>query len=111
MADMIQIAEKLVERTNENRIPWKPTINPNSFSAMIGDLSVMVSLQSNGGVFGSSTTLAIFDEKGTELDSLQDREGNRYPILPSLHRAARRSAQGVEKRLDELLAKLSEDAA
>ena len=108
MADMNEIAAKLMERTSETRIPWKSNVNPNSFSAVIGNLSVMISSQATGVTNQTSIKLAIFDEKGTELEFLQYGGGllDENGVLAPLFQAAKRSAQGVDKRLDELLATL-----
>ena len=107
MAGMNEIAVKLMERTGEGRIPWKSTVNPNSLSAVIGNLSVMISSQA-AGANRTSIKLAIFDEKGTELEFLQHREGflDGNEFLVPLFQAAKRSAQGVDRRLDELLTTL-----
>lgn len=109
MADMNQIAKKLLERTDERRIPWKSTVNPNSFSAMVGNLSVMVSMRPTpisalpiSGVY----KLAVLDEKGIELESLVDDSPVGNALLRSLHESARRSARGIDERLEELLANL-----
>ena len=107
MADMNEIAVKLMERTGETRIPWKSTVNPNSFSAVIGNLSVMISSQATR-TNRTVIKLAIFDEKGAELEFLQHREGfsDGKELLVRLFQAAKRSAQGVDERLDELLTTL-----
>ncbi len=108
MADMNEIAFKLMERTSESRIPWKSNVNPNFFSAVVGNLSVMISSEATGVANRTSIKLAIFDEKSTELESLQYGGGSRdeNEFLVPLFQAAKRSAQGVDKRLDELLATL-----
>ncbi len=107
MAGMNEIAVKLMERTRERRIPWKTSVNPNFFSAVIGNLSVMISSQADT-ANRTLIKLAIFDEKGTELEFLQYRGGfdDENELLVRLFQAAKRSAQGVDERLNELLTTL-----
>ena len=42
MADMNQVVAKLLERTEEKRVPWQKSSQPGMIRATVGDLSVYI---------------------------------------------------------------------
>ena len=93
MVEMSDIVSKLVERTEQDMVPWKPTADDATFAASFGGLSVLLSKE------GAFVKLSVLDEKGTEIDytSIQSYE------IRELHSLARRKALGTDKRLAELM--------
>jgi hypothetical protein len=113
MADLTQVVEKLAELTAQGKVPWKSTANPNSFAATIGRLSVVIS--GRVGLVASPFTdrirLAVLDEEGRDIDHLDHDLGDpnnpgHGTRLPTLYQSAKRSALGVDQRLEELLSDL-----
>ena len=112
MADMQQIADKLMDRTADGTVVWKALGSGGSFAAVIGNLSVIVASERTNIITESAIKLSVLDEKGTEIDSIQHGGGNLNvnPSLIALHQAARRSALAVDDKLEELLASLSRES-
>ena len=42
MAEIADIITKLLERTNEDKVSWKPTANEDTFVAVVGNISTSV---------------------------------------------------------------------
>lgn len=111
MADMKDVIERLIERTEEQRVPWKITSDEDAFAAAIGDMSVMVSSQmlrrsrQESRPEPMSLRIAILDERWREIASLEaSRYSSRdYQRLYSLWQSAKMSATGAHPRLDEFL--------
>ena len=93
MVEMGDIVEKLAERTEQDRVPWKPTADEQAFAASLGNLSVLISPDYRGRI-----KLSVLDEKGMEID-YADRPQS---ALMDLHSSARRRALGTDRRLAEL---------
>ena len=107
MADAKAIAVKLLERTNENKINWRPTASESAFAAVIGDWSVSISISSN--MRASSMSLRIHDGTGQLLDGLvaaQADDPATFRQLRELHQKAKRNALGIDSQLEGLLAEL-----
>ena len=114
MADMKEVIERLIERTEERRVPWKVTDDDSLFAATIGDMSVMVSSERyprRPGESPFSLKIAVLDEGWREISSFEvSRVTSReYQRLYALWQAAKASATGANTRLDEFLEAL--DAA
>lgn len=94
MVEMEDVVHKLIERTEQDRVPWKATADKRAFAAIVGNLSVLVSQDVLGEI-----KLSVLDEKGMEIDYAT----RPHTTLTELHSSARRRALGTDRRLAELL--------
>ena len=112
MAEMIDIIKRLIDLTSENRAPWKPTANSSTFAVTYGDLSLLISSRMLKGT--RTVRLSVLDGQGNEIDYAvlrPNRPGagaSRYKDLPRLFDAAKKSALGVEEKLNDLLDRMNE---
>ena len=120
MAEITSILEKLIERTDQGKVPWKKTSIDKTFLVVFGNSSVTISLVtvpeepdplSFRGTRGSVETieLKVLNKEGRELEDISGigPSGARYKDrLMRLFREARRVALGVDSQLDELLKEL-----
>ena len=111
MADVADILTKLLDLTKESRVAWKPTVNEDTFSAVLGSKSVLVENDRNVYV------LRILNKKGVELERLRSEltivgvssPSDERPIedaLSSLHHLAKRYALDVANELDQFMEEL-----
>ena len=109
MVDMSQVVTKLAQLTNNGQVPWKSTADPSAFAATFGGVSVLISSRRNP-LRDSTYKLAVLDDQGNEIDSasystldvtLGANHQNRG--LESIFNVAKRSALGVDRRLEELM--------
>ena len=109
MVDMSQVVTKLAQLTNNGQVPWKSTADPSAFAATFGGVSVLISSRRNP-LRDSTYKLAVLDDQGNEIDSasystldvtLGANQQNRG--LESIFNVAKRSALGVDRRLEELM--------
>lgn len=101
MAEITDVLERLIQRTKENQVPWKTTPEPQTFVAVIGNVSVMILRDRVG-----DTVLRVLDKAGETLETLDSGVSNDEDWLSELldlHGRARRMALGVGSQLDELL--------
>lgn len=104
MAEITDVLLKLKERTNQGKVAWKATSEPQTFVATIGSNSAMVSLD-----FYANAVLSILNASGDEIekfDSGVSDDDYWKGEASNLQRAARRIALGVDETLDELLDEL-----
>ncbi|MFQ6026196.1 MAG: hypothetical protein ACE5Q6_01635 [Dehalococcoidia bacterium] len=104
MAEITDVLTKLLERTNEGKVQWKPTSNERTFAAVVGTLSVMILTDQDGLV------LSILDKSGREIERLTNYDF-RTPTeveneMIELYKIARHAALNVGSQLDELLKEL-----
>ena len=110
MVEMRDVVDKLVERTAQNRVPWKSSASKGTFVAAFGNLSVLISARTSG--LNSEIKLSVLDEVGDEIDYAEsdgfssDRQSTQ---IQGLYILAKRKALGSDRRLGELIARL--DAA
>ena len=114
MAEMRDIIDKLIEGTQQNRVPWKTAASDRTFIAAFGNLSVLISSESIG--IHTITKLSVLDEMGNEIDHAThdtSKHNSRDPRdsygLWLLYQAAKRCAAGADRKLDELISRI--DAA
>lgn len=109
MAEITDVLTKLLERTNENKISWKTTVDEATFVAVIGNLSVAVSPYFDS--FDEDIRLQILNREGEEVDRFDATTIGSSSItshrLDDLYKKARRVALGVDAQLDELLQELN----
>lgn len=108
MADVNEVIDKLLERTNQNKIGWKATVTENTFIAVIGNLGVSIWLPRPASV-DAIVQFRVLDKTGQVVQELNaDPIGNgaTYYKLREIHQKAGRTALTDESRLDELLAEL-----
>ena len=108
MADIIDVIDKLLERTNQNKIGWKSTVTENTFIAVVGKLGLSIRLPRPASI-NDIVQFRVLDKTGEVVQELNaDPIGNgaTYYKLRELHQKARGIALDDESRLDELLAEL-----
>ena len=109
MAEMKDVVAKLAELTEQGQVPWKTTADKSAFAATFGKLSVLISaMDTRPSSDIASYRLSVLDEQGNEIDFATARwgpsvTGVRLPNLVPLYDSAKRTALGVDRRLEELL--------
>ena len=109
MADVVKAIDRLLERTNQNRINWKVSETPGSFNAAVGKLAVSIAVQKQNWAVAPEVQFRIVDEDGKVIQSLNADHINDaavYGKLRELHLQAGQAAQGNAASWDELLAEL-----
>ena len=118
MADLGQIIEALVQRTERGNLAWVETAEPNGFVASVGAVSVVVRDLSETPILLSITKrsgiqLEILNARGETAEIVSSGETwgwSPYPSaeerqaqnLEQLYALARRAARGAQDTLDEL---------
>ena len=108
MATMIDILDKLLERTQADKVPWKPTTGEDTFVALVGDLSIVIDMDWRG-IGSDIPTLKVLNKRGRVVDwiNVDTPQGSVHKSdLDNLYRMARRCAFGGDSELDGLLAAL-----
>ena len=108
MAEISEILLKLLERTNQDKVVWKTTVDERAFITVVGENSVVV--QQDDRLYGIE--MRILDQQGREIDRLQFEGTASAPVqsqLRDLYHQARRLALGVDSQLDKLLQELEAD--
>ena len=108
MAVITEILDKLLERTNQDKVIWKSTADERAYLAVIGKNSVVV--QQDHRLFGFE--MRILDQKGREIDQLIFEGATGATVqsqLRDLYHQARRLALGVDSQLDSLLQEIEAD--
>ena len=107
MAETSDILIRLLERTNQDKVNWKPTSDEQTFIAVLGKASVMILRDDL-----NDTVLRILNPDGREIETLDTATpAARQWVgqLRELYTKARRIALGVDSQLDELLRELETD--
>ena len=85
MVYMAAVVDKLVERTQQNRVPWKRSAGKSTLVASFGNLSVLISARTSG--LNSEVKLSVLDEIGDEIDYAEsdgyssDRQSTQLQVL------------------------------
>ena len=109
MPEVKEVIDKLLDRTNQNKIGWESTVTKDTFIAVIGSLGVSIALPGRGPSLDPVVRFRIMDKAGKvlqELNADQIDDPAIYSKLRQLHQQARQSAQGNTASWDELLAEL-----
>ncbi len=105
MAEVTEIVNKLLERTEDGKVSWKTTADENTFAAVVGNMSTLV-LGYRDPLRRQMVQLRILNNEGREIETWDTGRASEPEILEKLvdlYAKARRSALGVDKQLDELL--------
>lgn len=97
-----EIVVKLLELSEDGKITWKPTANEETFAAVLGNTSALIS--KIGGSTRKNYLLRILNQTGTEIG----RYSSAQEDLRALHVTARRSALNIDAELDGLLVELNQ---
>ena len=112
MADMAEVIDKLLQRTLQNKIRWKPTAVETSFAAVVGSFSAIISLHEDPWDIDMEPRLRILDSAGKEIDRYDASIVGASQVtsykLGSLYKSARRVALNVDQQLDGLLGDLGQ---
>ena len=109
MVEIKDVVAKLAKLTEQGKVPWKTTVDKSTFSATFGRMSVLISITGRLSESDIATyRLSVLNEKGNEIDFATARYGPsvvnvRLPDLVPLYTAAKRTALGVDRRLEELM--------
>ena len=110
MAEIADIITKLLERTNEDKVSWKPTANEDTFVAVVGNISTSVRGHGSSQRY-QIVEFQILNAEGREIESYTARVGSDSVIadkVMELYEKARRVALDVDSQLDDLLKALDE---
>jgi hypothetical protein len=108
MADINSIVDKVLERSEQDRINWRPTVTANTFVASIGNLGVSISIPRST-VVDSIARFRVIDDRGQTIQDLSvDNIDNPHihTKLMKIHSKARQIASNNDPRLEELLEEL-----
>ena len=102
MANLDETVARLIARTQEGRLNWDESYDPDQFITSVGAISVRIS--SHQGVFSRAHTLDILDHGGRVVESVSDgsEPANVESLLGQLFELARRSALDIDSVLDQL---------
>lgn len=101
MANLEDIAEKVLERTREGKLSWEITVDEDVFQAVIGENSILVTEHRS-----FLHSIRILDEQGRELDTLVYKLSDDGDLLQRVYIEAKRKALNTDVQLSELLEKL-----
>ena len=124
MANLGEIIEALVERTERGNLSWVETVQLNRFVTSVGTISVVVQdlvvpsilvRNPQGSTIGSTIQLEVLNGQGNTVEVVssgslprggmspfESHDEARAKNLERLYTLARRSARGTQDTLDEL---------
>ncbi len=109
MADtkLLEIAEKLLERTRNGEVNWRETVDSNEFIVSFPKQTLAIEKMIRG-----TYQISLVNERGNTIESLRspssiDFQGGK--ILQDLFELARRRALQIDIRLDEALNALDQE--
>lgn len=110
MAEIYEIIPKLIERTDQDKLPWQTTADEETFVAVVGNLSVSIAPR------GYHYFFQVLNEEGREIEHLYtalvddiEAQIELQEMLSDLYGKAKRNALQVDSKLDELLTELTKD--
>lgn len=106
MVKVADIVSKLLERTGQEKIAWRPTVSEDTFAATIGDWSVFISRPRH--IATPEINLRVHDRVGQLLEEFYIGADAvpTYGQLQELHSKAKHNALGIDRQLEGLLAEL-----
>ena len=109
----VSLVRKLAKKQEEGRLDWKETETDGQFQVSFSDYGLRI-FQRSGRGGSTDIIIAIYDAEGSVIDEFSDEDikaemENSYQVMSSLFGAARRSALGVEKALQNILNELDEE--
>ena len=109
---IITILKKLIERTQEGKIRWSETADPDVFIATVDTIGVIVKRMNWGRSGFESFKVEILNREGRiaedlTIDDVTTADYNPLgDLIEQLHTLARRSALDAEATLDDLVQEL-----
>lgn len=106
-----QIISNLLQATSEGKLNWEESKVKNEFFTVVGDYSISIFKLLDDGAFQMifpdtvCAKMSFIDAKGETFDNITviSTKGADYQRLSQLHEAAKRSATGADKKLNEIL--------
>jgi len=108
MATIDEVLTKLLERTDEGKVNWKPSADEHVFVAIVGGATVLIRQDS-----GWAPILRVYNKANKEIEALDGSERRGQEWLQQLHELflkARRAALEADSELEELLKTLETGA-
>ena len=114
---LTSLVATLVEKTEEGKVSWNPTVNADEFVAGFSRYAILIRKDVSVYEFGDTSQEThlellflnedgrVMDSKGASQDSLSDQSDD-FERLYELFTLARRSAYNVEEGIDHLLQEL-----
>ncbi len=113
MIELGQVLEGLVQRTEEGKLKWWPSMGSDRYVTSVGAISIAIEGTDppSVGVLGqvlSNCRLEILDEAGEIVESLSslDTSDDHSRLMARLHILARRSAKNID--INSVLSRLAE---
>lgn len=105
MTRLLEVARKLIERTNQGKVKWAPVGLERTLQAEFGKVTVIISqdvVRNNLAVH----RLAVLNEEGRTADALSsfDADAQTGGALEELYYTARNASRKTDETLNELLA-------
>ena len=120
MADrkITEIVNRLFRLTMSQEIPWATTEDDQAFQASFSSYSVRIAIEDvddNWGKTYEICVLYLYDTRGRIIEKitppdLSPETEDPFGVLRKIHDGARRTALGVDKKLDDILKSLNEDS-
>ena len=105
MAKIETILEKLHQLSQEGKILWRPTVDPSTFSVVLGESFAHVSKDRSG-----TYHFNLLNSSGDELDHAfyDDSTLSGDQRVGRLYEMARRRALNIDAELDKVLVELNQ---
>lgn len=97
---------------------WEATSAKNTFQTSLPKYTVRISEEPNRDTDGMDYVISIHDSNGSSIERVSDVDlsnvaaaqgGSAFSAMRGLYKEARRTALGVDKAVDEIIAALDED--
>ena len=105
MAKIEEILDRLIELSNEGKVAWVRTVDASTFSAVLGNSSVLISKDETG------LSLRLLNSAGEDLEHITPADTGEFwgsPRMEELYELARRRALNVDAELDNVLVELNQ---